>query len=106
MRIEIIENKNFHITFDNGVTVSILIGYGSYSDNHGEGLEYIDKIGTEKSEHSIVSSCAELAAWASDGEFITEKLSPRAHGDVMGWQDTEDILKFLNSAAKYKSNGS
>ena len=95
MRIDIIQNRNCHITFDNGVTVSILIGYGSYSDNHD------GDIGTEQNERKISSSNAEIGAWETGGKWITKELRTDARDDVIGWQDTAEILDFLNRAANY-----
>lgn len=99
MKLEILGNKNFHITFDNQVTVSILIGYGSYSDNHG--MEYFDRIGKEREERSISSGTAEIAAWVEGGRWVTKELRPDANESVIGWQDTSQILEFLNKAANY-----
>jgi len=101
MRIDIIENKSCHITFDNGVTVSILIGYGSYSDNHG--MEYFDEIGKEREQRIVSSGTAEIAAWEEGGRWITKELCPGANDNVLGWQDTAQILDFLNKAANYKA---
>ena len=97
MKFEIMRNCNCHITFDNEVTVSILIGGGSYSDNHDD----IDLIGHEVEQKKIVSGTAEIGAWIKGGEWITGELRPDANDDVLGWQTTEQVLDFLNKAASY-----
>ena len=94
--ISIKHNSNFHITFENGITVSILISFGSYSDNHD------GDIGTELDQRRMISSNAELAAWKPDGAFITKDIRPDAGDDVLGWQTPEQILDFLNKASKYQ----
>lgn len=98
MRIDINRNCNFHITFDNGVTVSVLIGGGSYSDNHDD----MDLLGHEQEQKKISSGTAELAAWKQGGKFITAELRPDEGDDVIGWQDTAQILDFMNKASQYK----
>jgi len=97
MRIDIIGNRNFHITFDNEVTVSVLIGGGSYSDNH----DNMDLLGHEQAQKKVSSGTAELGAWKQGGEWITSKLRPDASGDVLGWQTTEQLLDFLNKASAF-----
>jgi len=98
MKFEFIGNRNFHITFDNEVTVSILIGGGSYSDNHND----FEMLGHEQERKNIVSGTAELGVWKKGGAWITQELRPDAHGDVLGWQTTEQMLDLLNKAANYK----
>jgi hypothetical protein len=63
MNFKITRNSNFHITFDNGVTVSILIAGGSYSDNHDDW----DLMGKERDKKEINSTTAEVAAWLKAG---------------------------------------
>jgi len=92
--IKINRNSNFHITFDNGVTVSILIAGGSYSDNHD------GEIGDEQKQKSMLSSNAEIAVWTKDNKWITGELTGKGN-DVEGWVEPDDILVILNKAASY-----
>lgn len=99
MRVTINRNCNVHITFDNGVTVSILIGGGSYSENHDDW----DLLGHEQERKQVASGTAEVAMWIDgEGEFITNKF--KGEDDVLGWQDTTEILKALNWAASYEND--
>jgi len=96
--IEIIEGHNFHITFTNGVTVSLTIGGGSYSDNH----DAIHLIGHERELKRLSSSNAEIAAWKRGGQWITRELRPDAKEDVLGWQTPDQVLEFMNKAAAWR----
>lgn len=58
--------KGFHITFENGYTVSVQFGPGNYCDNYNgdfreKGIEECGSRG---------SSTAECAVWARDGTMI------------------------------------
>jgi len=98
--IEILRGCNFHIRFSNGVTVSILIGGGSYSDNHDD----IGLIGHEQELKHLSSFNAEIAAWEKDGRWITKELRPDATDTVLGWQTPEEILDFMNKAAMWRKS--
>jgi hypothetical protein len=76
----------FHITFDNGWTVSVQFGGGTYSDNKQE-----DPFSSDNKE----SSTAEIAAWNKDGwyEFETE------NDNVRGYVSANDVLEFMNMIA-------
>lgn len=95
MGISIRRNSNLHITFENGITVSIVIGGGSYSDNHDD----FELMGHECEKQAISSSNAEIAAYRCKGGWVTQELRPDATDDVIGWQSPAQILDFLNKAA-------
>ena len=56
---KITEGKGFHMTFDNGCTVSVQIGRGNYGGNYG--LSFGDPI--------LPSRLAEFAAWGQGESF-------------------------------------
>ena len=75
--------SGFHIAFENGYTVSVQFGGGSYSNNHD-----LD-IGGEAWREAGEMGCsnAECAVWpGEDG--------------VIGWQEPKDVLKLLKWAAR------
>lgn len=84
----ICDQKGFHITFENGYTVSVQFGPGNYSDNYD--LSGIDHYGKPVPP----SSTAETALLGPNGEFIEYK-----GDDVQGRQTPEDVLELLNYAA-------
>ena len=64
-------NNGFHITFENGYTVSVQFGKTCYSDQ-GE-------------------TTAEVAAWGPDRKWV--KLSE--YDDVKGWCTPNEVLKII-----------
>ena len=61
----ITQGKGFHITFENGWTVSVQFGGGNYCDNYDMliGDEY-EQAGEEG------SNTAECAVWGPDGDMV------------------------------------
>jgi hypothetical protein len=87
---KIIDGKGFHITFQNGYTVSVQFGPGNYCDNYDERWENITKCG------EAGSTTAECAVWSGDGGGMIK---------YSGWNDTigarllpKDVLELLNWA--------
>ena len=68
-------NNGFHITFENGYTVSVQFSKTNYSDG-GE-------------------TTAEVAAWGPDRKWV--KLSE--HDDVIGWCTPNEVLEIMNQIA-------
>ena len=75
-------NKGFHIVFDNGWTVSVQWGYANYCDNRD---------GTD----GKASKTAEVAAWDASGEW--HKFSDGT--EVDGWYTPAKVLEFMNEIA-------
>lgn len=99
MGFKITGHKGFHITFANGVTVSVQFGGGNYGDNYDRAL-----IGTEQDKRVLESGRAEVAVWKGDGkktEWITKQWKPGDGHNVLGWQTADDVLRLLNWAAEY-----
>lgn len=61
----ITDKKGFHITYENGYTVSVQFGPGNYCDNYDRDIgRDEERCGREG------SSTAECAVWADGGELI------------------------------------
>lgn len=88
----------FHITFDNGVTVSVQFGGCTYSQHHNECAEY------KGDGNGLRSVDAETAVFDKDGHWLTKTYRPTADDDVFGWQSPEQVLDLLNWASKYKAD--
>lgn len=89
-------NKGFHITFENGYTVSVQFGPGNYCDNYDMSFEN-DSVKGIKGVKGIESSTAECAVWGSDGAM----LGFDDWGDTVSNRSTPaDLLELLNWAAK------
>jgi len=85
---KICDQKGFHITFDNGYTVSVQFGAGNYCDNYDANI--MDYLGKPVPP----SRTAETALIAPDGKFVEYK-----GDDVQARQTPEDVLELLNYAA-------
>lgn len=87
----IIGGVGFHITFENGWTVSALWGPGNYADN------YRMKIGTDEDRAGMEgSSTAECAVIGPDGNLVNR---PGWGGTVDSFRTPADVLELLNWAA-------
>ena len=84
--------KGFKLTFENGVTVSIQMGYDNYCENH------FKKRMKRTIEH------AEVGAWDKHGKWITKKYRKNKCGDtVIPWAKADQIADFIYWAKNYKS---
>ena len=93
--IKITRNAGFHITFENGYTVSVQFGPGTYCDNYDKRFDDTEKCG------EYGSSNAECAVWKDDGDLI----ECRGWGNtVKGWMTPDEILKLLKWAARQKKD--
>ena len=88
---KITRNKGFHITFENGYTVSVQFGPGNYCQN------YDAEIGSAEEESAAEGSdTAECAVWGPDSGMIAH---PAFDGDTVGgYMTPADVLKLLNWA--------
>ena len=68
---QINENKGFHITFANGITISCQIGGGNYCDNYS--LEF-PRIHDEMNQHITSCNNCEIAIWDKNNEWITYEI--------------------------------
>ncbi len=86
-QMRITDGKGVHFTFDNGITISVQIGGGNYSDNYREPICRSDR----PDGYSLPpSSTAEIAIWTPDGEFAD------ISGDmVKGYVPVDDVLRFI-----------
>jgi len=85
--MRITDAKGVHFTFDNGITISIQIGGGNYSDNYGEPISSRREIG-----YSLPSSkTAEIAAW----DFQDNWIQVGDNDDIRGYVPVSDVLSFV-----------
>lgn len=92
--------KGFHMTFPNGLTVSVQWGAGNYCDNHFPAD--LDFTLTKDAK----SDTAEVAVIGPDGEFIDPQQffdrDINSDGDVAGWLSPSDVVDLLVSVRNYK----
>jgi len=85
---KIIRSDGFHITFENGVTVSVIFGDGAYCNHIRSDGENVD---------------AELAIWINNKQWITREFYPDIDDDVIGHVSPKEVLKALIWAEAYRS---
>ena len=87
----ITDGKGFHITFENGYTVSVQFGPGNYCDNYGEDFSNVELCGKRGSK------TAECAVWSHGGALI---FHPDFDGNTVSNRSSPtDVLKLFNWAA-------
>ena len=89
--------KGFHLTFPNGVTVSVQFGPGNYCDNYDDDMmEWV----TGKGRKTLESMTAEIAIWKKGGEWIKKDY----HGEdkVSGYKDINEVWKIFEWAKEYE----
>lgn len=98
---EITEGKGFHLTFANGIMLSVQFGRGNYCENRHITWD------EEKKNKSLSSKDAEIAIWDKEGEYLTNEANKdiygeELHDDVKGWLSVTDVVKFANWCENYK----
>ena len=89
--------KGFHLTFPNGVTVSVQFGPGNYCDNYDDDImEWV----MAKGKGTVESMTAEVAIWKKGGAWITNEYS--GDGEVIGYKNINEVWKIFEWAKKYK----
>ena len=102
--MKIVTDKgHFWITFDNGYTLSIFNGFGSYSDNHyNQKYHYptSEKQMIEYMNKRIESTNCEIAIISPENNMITDDILQC--GDcVKGYVDINELIEIINKVNKY-----
>jgi len=84
----ICDRKGFHITFENGCTVSVQFGGGNYCDNYDRPIGRGDEVPPSRD--------AEMAGWRPNGDWIT---MPDWDDDVSGRNSPAAVLAYMNHVA-------
>lgn len=88
----------FHITFGNGVTVSVQFHPGTHTDNYDE------IITSNEDRRYWASKTAEVMAWDANHETITKDLTDDEDDDpVADYQTPDQVLAIFNRARNYPS---
>lgn len=89
----ITSHRGFHITFENGYTVSVQFGAGNYCEHYNDDWSLP---GEPRFAAFASSSDAETAVWGPDGKMIDYDNS----GDsVQGYRPPWEVLALLNWAS-------
>ncbi len=84
----ITDKKGFHMTFDNGITVSVQFGEGNYCSN---------RIEVHKDQGDIICSNAEVAVWNNKNEDIISKFTR----NEKGWVSADRVAEIIIWAKNY-----
>jgi hypothetical protein len=83
--MRITDGKGVHFTFDNGLTISIQIGGGNYSENYNAPIS----VRHDPSYVLPESRTAEIAVWGADGNLLN------IDGDIVkGYVPVDRVLDF------------
>lgn len=95
------DKGHFWITFDNGYTLSVFNGYGSYSDNHFNN-NYISYPNPTRDEEiikyinqDVESSNCEIAIISPNGSLITDDIL-QCGDSVKGYIDMSELVEIIN----------
>lgn len=92
---KITDKKGFHITFENGYTVSVQFGAGNYSENYNATYDENEKAGANG------SATAECAVWGIGGTFLEHELFEGS--TVGGYLTPNQVLELMNWASTRKN---
>ena len=99
--IRINNAKGFHLTFDNGLTISVQIGHGNYCDNYNLISDFYN---LRVSQCDIQSKNAEVAIWDETGKWLTSNFI--GDDDVIGYLDVNQIVDLINKVKNYSKEES
>ena len=91
----ITSNHGFHITFENGVTVSVQFGYGNYCANRNN-LNLLDH-----PYELVESENAEVAIWDAQSDWVRY---PGEYDDVISNVSPAKLIEILNFAQSMLSS--
>lgn len=85
------KNTGFHMTFNNGLTISVQFGYGMH-------CEHYDNIDAMMARGIHTSYDAEVCIWDADG-----KHAQLYNDTIVGYQSTEDVARLIAIVMAAKS---
>jgi hypothetical protein len=92
--LTITRSKGFHLTFENGYTISVQFGQGNYCDNKYVGMNpWVDNPFRDK---DCNSRDAEIAVWNPENDM--EQLL--VQDQVVGWLKADDVARAISYVQK------
>lgn len=90
-------NRGFHMTFENGITVSVQWGKGNYCERRNKRGHITDDL----KEPITTSPDAEIAIWDADNNWLD--FGAPTGGDVKGWVKPQEVAEWIYLASNAKS---
>lgn len=107
--------KGFHLTFENGITISTQFGGGNYCDNHDypiTSMPYSTESQYKLEAETPTCPNAEIMIWIGKGskekdtitqEVVNKVLGRNTSGDtVEGYIEVEEWIQIINYLQEYK----
>ena len=89
----ITQNRGFHMTFENGFTLSVQFGPGNYCERR-----YPHDHDAPQKKREWTSKDAEIAIFTPTGNFYTLPCGD----NVLGWQSVDDVCKWIEFTRNLK----
>ena len=97
-------NKGFQLTFANGLTASVMFGFGNYCSNrHKQDCQ---------TPNGTTSETGEMVVWGADGEYLFHDGSAKYDGEDecvcpqsdVGWKSADQIVAAMALVATFPSD--
>ena len=100
-----IMGKGFHLKFDNGLILSVQIGWGNYCENRDRiYFKCIYELYQSSMEKPIESKDCEIAIFNDEGEWLTNKVLETGTNDdyVKGYVGINELVDIINKCNNFK----
>ena len=88
-------NRGMHMTFDNGLTISIQIGKGNYCSNR----DLCAEPNAEMKQTSTKCNNCEIAIWNEEGKWFAFEKNRVGNG----WVSTEEVAIWIDKVRRAKN---
>lgn len=79
--------KGFHLSFENGLTISVQWGFGNYCSNKSMRWDELDEL---QKNRTFDGETAEIAVWDTSGTWM------RFENDVVkGWCTADEVADYI-----------
>lgn len=95
---KITSKKGFHITFENGWTVSVQFGPGNYCDNYSMSIREDDeeagRIGSSTAECAVINPSNTLVQFpSSGGDTVSNRSAPAEVLEILKWAAQQEATR-------------
>ena len=87
-------NRGFHMTFNNGITISVQFGRGNYCERRDGSYDAYNK--SDANTPIVVSKNAEIAIWHKDSDTWFTFDSRDWNDQVKGWVSVQEVAEWIS----------